>query len=260
MARIQVLAKRQLADYDRHQPGTLFANDGVNITLDEAYEVQIEVARLREGRGEQIAGYKVGCISQTVQAQLGLHEPVFGHLYESELRCSGVALDSQAFDGLAIEGELAVRLAEDVPDPEWLRAHPREAIGTAFAVIELHNYCLRSPLSSAQELIGNNAMHAGAVLPLQETPIHDADALMDEPITVSKNAELLGTATARALQGGPFDSIVRLAGHLRRFGCRLRRGHIVLTGSPLPLYRVAQGDYIEVICGRFGGVISASVS
>src|SRR5262249_41868995 len=150
-------------------------NDDVNITVDEAYALQMEVARLREERGEQITGYKIGCISQTVQAQLGLHEPVFGHLYDSELGVSGVVLDSHAFDGLAIEGEFAVRLAEDVPDPEWFRTHPREAMATAFAVIELHNYCLRSPLRSAQEMIGNNAMHAGVVLPLRETPIHDPD-------------------------------------------------------------------------------------
>jgi 2-keto-4-pentenoate hydratase len=257
MVGIQALAKRQLADYDRHQPGTLFANRTLNITVEEAYALQIEVARLREERGERIAGYKIGCISQTVQAQLGLHQPVFGHLYDSELRRSGAVLDSQAFDGLAIEGELAVRLAEDIPDAEWLRTHPRVAIATAFAVIELHNY---GPIHSAQELIGNNAMHAGVVLPLQEPPIFDLDALLDEPITVSMNAVVLGTATGRALQDGPFGSVVRLTQHLSQFGRRLRRGQIVLTGSPLPLYRLAQGDHIEVNCKRFGGVITATAS
>jgi 2-keto-4-pentenoate hydratase len=189
-----------------------------------------------------------------------LNQPVFGHLYESELRRSGVVLDSQAFDGLAIEGEFALRLAEDIRDAGRLRTHPREALATAFAVIELHNYGLRSPIRSAQELIGNNAMHAGVVLPLQEPPVHDPDALLDEPISVFNNAHVLGTATGRALQDGPLGSVIRLAEHLRQFGRGLRRGQIVLTGSPLPLYRVAQGDYIEVICGRFGGLISATVS
>ncbi len=34
--------------------------------------------------------------------------------------------------------------------------------------------------------------------------------------------------------------------HLAGFGLFLREGQIVLTGSPLPLYRVAEGDRIEV--------------
>lgn len=256
---IQELAKRQLADYDRHQPGTLFADGTAAFTVEQAYWLQMEVARLRQERGELVAGYKIGCVSQTVQAQLGLDQPVFGHLYETELHRSGVALDSQRFDGLAIEGEFAVRLAEDVPDPEWLRARPDRAIAAAFAVIELHNYVFRNPVRTAQELIGNNAMHAGVVLPLQEPPVPDPDALLDEPISVRKNGKMLGTSTGRALPAGPLGSIIRLAEHLKLFGRSLRRGQIVLTGSPLPLYPVAPGDRMEVMCKRLGGVITASI-
>jgi 2-keto-4-pentenoate hydratase len=254
------LAKRQLADYDRHQPGTLFSDGAPSITVAEAYALQAEVARLRQERGEVVAGYKIGCISQTVQAQLGLDQPVFGHVYDTELRRSGVTLNYQDFDGLAIEGEFGVRLAEDIPDPEWLRAHPHQAIAAAFAVIELHNYVFRSSARTAQELIGNNAMHAGVVLPLQEPAIQDPDVLLDEPISVSRNHVILGTATGRTLDDGPFGSLIRLAEHLRRFQCTLRRDQIVLTGSPLPLYRVSRGDHIEVISTRAGGVITATVA
>lgn len=259
MVGIEALARQQLAGYDKRQPGAVFAGGSVAITVQEAYAVQNEVARLRQERGELVAGYKVGCISRTVQAQLGLDRPVFGHVYSAELHRSGVVLDSRQFDGLAIEGEFAVRLAEDIPDAEWLRTHPKRAIAAAFAVIELHNYGFQNPIHSAQELIGNNAMHAGVVLPLQESPIRDPNTLLDESISVCKNAEVLGTSTGRALQNGPYGSVVLLAEHLSHFGCHLRRGQIVLTGSPLPLYRVVHGDYIEVICKR-GGVITATVS
>lgn len=256
---IPALAKRQLADYDRHEVGAVFGHDATTTTIEEAYALQLEVSRLRQARGERVAGYKVGCVSQTVQAQLGLDRPVFGHVCETELRRSGVVLDSREFDGLAVEGELAVRLAEDIPDAEWLRAHPGRAIGAAFAVVELHNYG-RQIAISAQELIGNNAMHAGVVLPIDEPSIHDPDALLDEPILVCKNGELLGTSTGRALQNRPFGSLVRLAEHLSRFGKRLGRDQIILTGSPLPVYRVTRDERFEVICRRLGGVIAATVS
>lgn len=259
MLEIQALAKRQLADYDRRHPGTLFADASVTMTVEEAYALQYEVACLRQQRGELIAGYKVGCVSKSVQSQLGLNRPVFGHVFETELRRSGAVLDSREFDGLAIEGEFAVRLAEDIPDAEWLRAHPKRVMTAAFAVIELHNHVFRNAARTAQELVGNNAMHAGVVLPLHESELQDPDALLEDPISVYRNSEILGTATGRVLPSGPFGSVVRLAEHLSRLGHCLHRGQIVLTGSPLPLYPATRGDHI-VVTSKNTAAITAIIS
>lgn len=256
---VHELAREQLASYDRHRPGAIFANNAMTMTIDQAYELQMEVARLRQERGEPLAGYKVGCISPAMQAQLGIGRPVFGHVYATELHCSGVMLDPDRFDGLAIEGEFAVRLATDIPDAAWLRAHPREAIASAFAVIELHNFVFRNSPHTASALIGNNAIHAGVVLPLREAALDSPDELLDAAIVVSKNGSELGTATGRALPEGPYASLVQLADHLARSGRSLRRGQIILTGSPLPLYPVADGDSVEVLSNR-SEPITATVS
>ena len=250
---IHALAERQLADYDRHRPGTFFADPSASLTIDDAYRLQMEVVRLREERGEAVAGYKVGCVTPMMQANLGIDRPVFGHVFEGEIHRSGVLLDWNRYDGLAVEGEIAVRLAEDT-----------RGIAAAFVVIELHNYVFRNAPPTAQELIGNNAIHAGAVLPAavlsgHEPRLEDPGQVLDEPLSVRKNGELLGTATARMLPDGPAGSVARLAEHLARFGRRLRGGQIVLTGTPLPLYRVAEGDCIEVECERLGGTVKATI-
>ena len=252
---IEQLAKRQLHDYDRHQPGGLFAGYPIPMTVDDAYALQMAVASLRVLRGEPIAGYKIGCISPVMQAQLGLDRPVFGFVFETEIRHSGVVLNTGEFDGLAIEGEFAVRIAIDIPDADWLRSHPEEAISSGFAVIELHNYVFRNTPHNAQELIGNNAIHAGAVLPTAEPQLNDPSALLDASIHVFRNGAILGATHGRALAEGPFGGVVRLAEHLARFGLFLQRGQIVLTGSPLPLYRVTGGDRIEVSCDVSGTVV-----
>ena len=238
LATLKAIARRQLADYDAHRPGTVFSEPGFSLTMAEAYQVQMLVAGLRESRGESIAGYKVGCVSDAVQKQLGIGEPVFGRLFASETHRSGVSLDAGSFDGLAIEGEFAFRLADDGP-------------GAAFAVIELHNYVLRAPAGRrAEELIANNAMQAGIVLPAQEPPFNQPEALDKETISVIRNGSVLGAATGGALPGGPLASLNWLTTRLKDFGKTLRRGQIVLTGSPLPLYTVAPGDQVEVTCGR----------
>jgi len=252
---IEQLARRQLADYDRHDPGRVFEGYSIPMSVDDAYALQMAVAHLREERGERVAGYKIGCTSQTLQAQLGIDRPVFGCVFATETHSSGVVLDPGRFDGLAIEGEFAVRIATDVPDAKWLQTHPHEAISSGFAVIELHNYVFRNTPHKVQELIGNNALHAGVVLPASEPPLSDPLVLLDSSVTVSKDGAILGTASGRALPEGPFGSVVRLAEHLARFGRFLRRGQIVLTGSPLPLYPVAAGDLIDVSSDRSETVV-----
>lgn len=256
---IERLAKRQLDDYDRHQPGRLFADFPIPMTVEDAYALQIAVACLRVQRGEPVAGYKVGCISPVTQRQLGLDRPAFGFIFETEIRSSGVVLNPAEFDGLAIEGELAVRIARDIPDVDWLKRHPAEALSSGFAVIELHNYVFRNTPRTAQELIGNNAIHAGVVMPKAEPPLSNHLALLDASIQISINGNNLGTVDGRALPEGPFGSVVRLAEHLAGIGRFLQRGQIVLTGSPLPLYRVTLGERIEVRCDR-SGTVTAFVS
>jgi 2-keto-4-pentenoate hydratase len=204
------------------------------MTIGEAYRLQFE-------RTDAPAGYKVGCVSPVMQAQLGIDRPVFGRVYEKELHRSGVTLDFNQYDGLGIEGEIAVRLAKD------------GAIASAFVVIELHHYAPRETPLTAPELVASNCIHAGVVLPVEEPPLDDPRLLLDEPLSVFKNDALLGIASGDVLPGGPLASLSRLAEHLEQFGEHLREGQIVLTGSPLPLYRVAPGDRFDVVSERLGG-------
>jgi len=248
------LARRQLADYDARRPGLLFADPEFGLTVPEAYELQFKVASLRQLRGELVAGYKVGCVSPAVTGQLGMSQPLFGHIFATEVYRSDVSLDHNQFHHLAIEGEFAFRMAEDVPDAGWLAANAEHAVGAAFAVIELHNYCCRAPAGKrAQELIANNGMHGGIVLPEKEGQFRNAHELLDEKISVLRDGGVLGAATGRALPGGPLASLIFLAEQLRKIGKSLCRGEIVLAGSPLPLYLAGPCDRFEVSCDRVPG-------
>src|ERR1700730_15575259 len=165
---LQALARRLLADYDAKTPGPHFG-EPLDLTTVQAYALQVEIARLREQRGEKVIGYKVGCTSRPIQVQLGVKEPIFGRLFDTECQRSGVRLSSARYANLAVEGEIAVRLSKDLPSEPLSAEVCREAIAEVFPVIELHHYVLPGAWPPGQWLIASNGMHGGLVLAEAET-------------------------------------------------------------------------------------------
>ncbi len=237
---VQTLAGRQLRDYDAGKPGKAFAEPAFNVDLDDAYRVQIETAQLRVRRGESVAGYKIGCVSAAVRRQLGTEHAVFGHLFASEIRTSPAALSADEFCCLAIEGELALILDDDIGDIDELSEDPARFVGSAFPVIELHHYIFRGPNPSAAEVVANNALQAGIVVPEARATAGTANPLHIK-VTISDRVEEAATVD-------PLETVHELACRLAAFGIKPRSGEILLTGSPLPLYPVVQGDGIQVQC------------
>src|SRR5262249_21761527 len=159
-------AELLLADLDALQPGRSFVPSPTMPSRD-AYTLQQEVVRLRERRGERVIGYKIGCISPAIQAQLGADQPIFGRVFDTGCFPSRSRLSHARFADLAIEGELAIRLDRDWSNSPRSDVDDFEAIRSVFPVIELHHFGVRSAGGSLPALIATSGMHAGLV-PSQE--------------------------------------------------------------------------------------------
>jgi 2-keto-4-pentenoate hydratase len=241
---LQRLALRQLADYDALTPNRMFSQPS-DLTTGQAYQLQEEVARLREQRGETIIGYKVGCTSRAIQEQLGIAQPIFGRLFDTGCHDSGAVLSFARYARLAIEGELAVRLGSDLPDPALPVEAYEEAIAEVFPVIELHHFVLCSPRPCCPELIASNGMHAGIVL-AEKVDRYPGRAAAAASLRIQIN-EVEVEAVRDSVSMSSLIGLLRwLAERLAGFGLRLTRGQVILTGSPLRLHPVTPGSRIVV--------------
>ena len=239
---VQELAARQLADYRAHTPGTFFGEEHSRFTLDYAYAVQREVSRLRAAEGEPVAGYKVGATGPGTRQQFGMDGPIHGFLYQTELHSSGVDLSHTLYANLAIEGELAVRLGDGAE------------ISRIFPVIELHNYVFRSESPNLQELIANNGIHAGVVLPEVEGEEWGGEGLPEGTLRVEINGRMVEEGPMSGVPGGPAGSVEWLRRHLAAYDLTLRPRQLVLTGTPLSLIPVRPGDSVRVRAEWLGTV------
>ena len=222
-----------------HPPGPLLTFE---LGISEAYAVQAEIARLREQRGETIIGYKVGCTSRLIQAQLGVSEPIFGRLFAEECHPSGKRLSAARFANLAVEGELAVRLRAELSGPSVTEEDCRAAIASTFAVIELHHYILPAAWPRIHWLIASGGLHAGFVRPMANA----SGNRIARSLTVHVNDHVVGEARDAEALVSPVRSLSWLAGRLADVGLRLHPGQVILTGSPLPLFPIDAGSRVVV--------------
>ncbi|MCC8953387.1 fumarylacetoacetate hydrolase family protein [Bradyrhizobium sp. Pear77] len=228
------LAERQWRDYQRIEPGTFFGEPGASVTLAEAYDIQAEVATLRCAEGDAVAGYKIGCIGPGVVKEFGMSGPIHARVFRSELRHFGVTLSHRAFANLAIEGEMAIRVGAN------------GAIVAAFPVIELHHLVFRGSRRTLAELVANNGISAGAVIPHHHagTPLSRwADA---RTLSVAVNGDVMDSGALWAMEGGPDEALEWLQKNLGRWQEAVGPGDLILAGTPLGLYPVKPGDHVTV--------------
>lgn len=250
MASIKGWAARQLADYDAREPGMLFA-EGVELSVDEGYALQSAVAELRVARGERIIGYKVGCTSSGIRAQLGIDHCITGRLFESEKHVSGATLSRKHFVNLAVEGELAVELSREPNSEDFSGEGIPACVARIIPVIELHHFVMRGERPSAGELIANNAIHAGFVA---GEGVRREDVQSEPALAIYSNDRLLDECAGLSLIQTIGSSLKWLSGIVRNRGDQLSEGQIVLTGSIPGLIPVEEDGRIRVETIPFGGV------
>ena len=176
----------------------------------------------------------------TVQ-QFGMAGPIRGCLFrkrDSSARSYG---DMHEFANLAIEGEMAVRIGAE------------GTIAAVFPVIELHHFVFRGTRKTLPELVANNGLNGGFVLPQRRlAPVAGLyrAARRAERLDQRSSDRLRG---AMANAGGVHASLGWLREHLAKKDRALLPEQIILTGTPLGLYPVRAGDRVVVrVDGKVG--------
>ena len=223
----------------------------IEVLLGQAYSIQAEVHELRTQRGDTQIGYKIGCISETIQNSLGIYQPITGRLYESECWESGVQLPLNQFDGLAIEGELAVRINCPISTLANQNFELSEVISGVFPVIELHHYP-PNELLTAPSMISQNAIHAGFVF----DPQSQTNPQCPQKQTIKINGDEVAEVSGLILQETVVSSLRWLGRMANDLDLPENLSAIVLCGSVAELFPLPEGGIVEVFTDVGGFVFT----
>ena len=124
-------------------------------------------------------------------------------------------------------------------------------VSRVFPVIELHNHVLRSPNRAVSELIANNALHAGFVVPHLDLSLPLSD---DLSLRITLNGDTAAEVTGFRWRDTVVEAIADLSSLLASHGLSLKADHFVLTGSLAELIPVSSETTVEVSTLNHGSV------
>lgn len=226
-----------------------------DLDIDEAYQVQDLVAKMRLEKGEQIAGFKVGCTSQAIRSQFGLQEPISGRLFTPHIYQEGADINWNHYVNCAIEPEMVFRIGIDLKGENLSDDQLINAIEYVSPGIEIHNFKFWYSPPSSQELICSGGIHAGLVIGQQKVSAQNL-SFRDEVFRVYQDDALVTEAPASEIMGGPLHSLRWLVKFLTRRGIDLKKGSLVIPGSPVELVNIATDTQLKVVIDNLGSVVT----
>jgi len=247
---LDLFTNKILEDYDAKNPGTIF-KDKIKITNEDALIIQSNVARLREKRGEQIIGYKIGCVSKDTQKKMGFTQPASGYLWKSELHASGVTLNKKDYTNPAMEAEFGVILNRDIKPELASFDYILQSIEGIYPLIEIHNLFFHGDEPYGAELLANNAIHAGVVLG-SETKL--SINKIETDLKLIYDNEIIDTWNNKVWPVDMLSELNWLVNEQVRNNNYLKKGDLILTGAygfPVP---INDKKLIEVTSSAFGDV------
>jgi 2-keto-4-pentenoate hydratase len=247
---LALFSNKILDDYYSKNPSLIF-KDKKDITNEEALIIQSNVARLREKRGEEIIGYKIGCISKDTQKKMGFIQPACGYLWKSELYTSGIELNKKDYTNPAMEAEFGVILNRDIKPEISSFDYILDSIEGIYPLIEIHNMVFYGNEPYGAELLANNAIHAGVVLGLEtKLPTNK----LETDLKLIYDNKIIDTWVNKKWPVDMLSEVNWLVKEQARNNNYLKKGDLILTGAygfPVP---INDKKLIEVTSSAFGDV------
>ena len=231
---LDVYAHKILDDYDAKTPSGIF-KDKISISIEDALRIQLAVTNLREKRGEEVIGYKIGCVSKDTQRKMGFTKPAWGRLWKNELYLDGVTLDKRNFANPAMEAEFGIVLNRDLT-PELVNLdYILDSIETIHPIIEIHNLVFNGDPPFGAELLANNAIHAGVVMG-KPTKANIKSEITDLKLIFDN--EIIDTWSDKKWPHDMLSEVEWLVKEQDKIGNILKKGNLILTGAyglPIPI-------------------------
>jgi 2-oxo-3-hexenedioate decarboxylase len=224
-----------------------FSTQYPGLTPAEGYAAARKLHAHRCARGWKPVGRKIGFTNRTLWERYGVHEPMWGTVYDRTLVQSRENEASVSLSGLTqprIEPEICFKLKATPPvtkDPQALLACI-EWVAHSVEIVQCHHPDWKVTIS---DCTADNGLHGRLVVgtPVPVEKIAGlAAALPFLRVTLKKGAEAKDQGIGSNVLGSPLLALAFLVEVLEKQGERLEPGEIITTGTLTDAHPVKPGE------------------
>lgn len=253
--RLNAIADRVIVAQDNAQTMIKLTQDFPDLSMDDSYDVQDELCRRWQERGERIIGMKAGLTSKAKMVQMGVHEPSYGFLTNAMARPEGGAVAIDEMCHPRVEAEIAFVMKSDLSGDQCTIEDviaATEFIVPAIEIIDSRYEKFKFDLVSVIADNGSSSRYVTGGRAMDPRSMN----LRTIGVVLERNGVIEDLGASAAVLNHPANAIVMMVKHLHRRGRSLRAGSLVLTGGITAAVAVNRGDNV---CARFQHMGSVSV-
>lgn len=224
-----------------------------NLTIEEAYQIQLEIVEKKLAQGKKIIGKKVGLTSDAMQRMLNVNEPDYGHLFDDMQIEDGGNVNVSTMIAPKVEAEIGFVLDTDLKGPNVTYLDVMMATRYIVPTLEIIDSRVADWQIKLADTVADNGSSAKVVIGNQTSTLNQVD-LRTNSMVLFKNEKLIATGAGAAALGHPAGAIAWLANKLSEFDITLKKDELILPGALSGAVAVTAGDKIEAKFGSLGNV------
>ena len=223
------------------------------LNYDNAYDIQHRLIEKKLAKGHRVSGMKMGLTSWAKMAQMGIKDPLYGHLLDyMEVLNNGVVSMKELIHP-KVESEIAFVFKTNLYGDDLADEQLIEALESAVPVMEIIDSRYENFNFTLPDVIADNCSSSRYVVGEKK---HDVKNLAFDKleVTLSINDTVVDQGLGSAVLGHPFQPVKELAKMLARRGLAIPKGAIVLTGGITKAFVIKAGDVVTTNIESIGEV------
>ncbi|MFJ7952243.1 2-keto-4-pentenoate hydratase [Lysinibacillus sp. NPDC096418] len=249
----QIYAEKLQKAEETKQPIKPLTTTVPEITVDDAYAIQLHQIAIKQQQGKQIVGKKIGLTSKAMQKLFNVTEPDYGHILSDMVEVDGATISLNHLIQPKLEFEVAFVLKKDLYGPNITVEDVIEATDYIVPALEVIDSRITDWNIRFEDTVADNGSSAMVIIGGTSTKLSDVD-LPHIGMNVYRNGELFDSAAAAAVMGNPLRAVAWLANKLSKYNIGLQAGEFVLAGALTAAVTIEDGDTFTAEFAHLGSV------
>lgn len=229
---------------------TQLSDQGYELFLAEAYQVQQLSITRRLQRGERWVGIKMGFTSRAKMIQMGVDDLIWGQLTREMMIADGDTISLGDYVHPRVEPEIGFLLGKPLVGKVTL-VEAMSAVKAVCPALEIIDSRYDNFRFSLEDVVADNASSSGFVLGSWRKPDQSIDNL---GMVMEFDGRAVQIGSSAAILGNPYRSLVEAVRLANEAGVKLEAGTIILAGAATAAEALRPGVHVKLKTQQLGTV------